>query len=308
MFYAIIVHRKSRGHKASKFHDNTILEIVWTVIPFVILVAMAIPSTATLIEMDDVGNSDLTVKVTGYQWKWKYDYLDQDVSFFSALTTPREQIDNKQAKGEHYLLEVDNPVVLPVGKKVRFLVTANDVIHAWWVPQLGLKKDAIPGYINQIWARIDEPGVYRGQCAELCGKDHGFMPIVVQAVSPEDFDKWVVAQKEKTISDAGAADKKWSQAELMERGKQVYNTCAACHGPNGEGVGPFPKLAGSKITTGPLSEHLNIVLKGKPGTAMQAFGSQMGDADIAAVITYERNSFGNSTGDVVQPSDVKAKR
>jgi cytochrome c oxidase subunit 2 len=173
---------------------------------------------------------------------------------------------------------------------------------------LGLKKDAIPGYINQIWARIDEPGVYRGQCAELCGKDHGFMPIVVQAVSPEDFDKWVVAQKEKTISDAGAADKKWSQAELMERGKQVYNTCAACHGPNGEGVGPFPKLAGSKITTGPLSEHLNIVLKGKPGTAMQAFGSQMGDADIAAVITYERNSFGNSTGDVVQPSDVKAKR
>lgn len=308
MFYAIIVHRKSRGRKAAKFHDNTTLEVVWTVIPFVILVAMAIPSTATLIEMDDVGNSELTVKITGYQWKWQYDYLDQGVSFFSTLTTPREQIENKQAKGEHYLLEVDNPVVLPVGKKIRFLVTGNDVIHAWWVPQIGLKKDAIPGYINEIWARIDEPGIYRGQCAELCGKDHGFMPIVVQAVSPEEFDKWIMAQKDKMLADAGAADKKWTKAELMERGKQVYNTCVACHGLNGEGIGPFPKLAGSKIASGPLSEHLNIVLKGKPGTAMQAFGQQMGDADIAAVITYERNSFGNTAGDVVQPSDVKARR
>lgn len=308
MFYAIIVHRKSRGRKAAKFHDNTTLEVVWTVIPFVILVAMAIPSTATLMEMDDVGNSELTVKITGYQWKWQYDYLDQGVSFFSTLTTPREQIENKQAKGEHYLLEVDNPVVLPVGKKIRFLVTGNDVIHAWWVPQIGLKKDAIPGYINEIWARIDEPGIYRGQCAELCGKDHGFMPIVVQAVSPEEFGKWVMAQKDKMLADAGAADKKWTKAELMERGKQVYNTCVACHGLNGEGIGPFPKLAGSKIASGPLSEHLNIVLKGKPGTAMQAFGQQMGDADIAAVITYERNSFGNTAGDVVQPSDVKARR
>lgn len=308
MFYAVIMHRKSRGYKAAKFDDSPTLEVVWTVIPFVILVVMAIPSTATLIEMDDVTGSDLSVKVTGYQWKWKYDYLDHDIGFFSSLATPREQIENKQAKGEHYLLEVDNPVVVPVGKKIRFLVTANDVIHSWWMPQFGLKKDAIPGFINEIWTRIEEPGIYRGQCAELCGKDHGFMPIVVQAVSPEEFDKWVSVQKNKMLAEAGAADKTWTREELMERGKKAFGACAACHGPNGEGVGPFPKLAGGKITTGPLKDHLKIVVHGKPGTAMQAFGAQMNDADIAAVVTYERNAFGNATGDVVQPFDVKAQR
>lgn len=308
MFWVVIMHRKSRGRKAAKFHDSPVLEVVWTVIPFVILVVMAIPSTATLIEMDDVSDSELSVKITGYQWKWKYDYLDHDIGFFSNLATPRAQIENRQAKGEHYLLEVDNPVVVPVGKKVRFLVTANDVIHAWWVPQLGLKKDAIPGYINEIWARIEEPGIYRGQCAELCGQDHGFMPIVVQAVSPEEFDKWVDVQKGKMLAEAGAADKTWTKDELMERGKQAFVACAACHGPNGEGVGPFPKMAGSKIATGPVADHIKMVVHGKPGTPMQAFGAQMNDVDIAAVVTYERNAFGNATGDVVQPSDVKAQR
>lgn len=309
MFYSIYAHRKSKGHKAAKFHDNLKLEVIWTIIPFIILVGMAIPSTATLLEMDDVRKSDMTIKITGYQWKWKYDYPDQDVSFFSSLSTPREQIENKAAKGEHYLLEVDNPLVLPVGKKIRFVVTANDVIHAWWVPAFAVKKDAIPGFINEVWARVDEPGVYRGQCAELCGKDHGYMPIVVQAVAPEEFDKWVSLQKDKAASAEASAGKTWTQNELMEKGKKVYaSACAACHGANGEGIGPFPKMAGSKIATGPLAAHLNIVMKGKPGTAMQAFAGQMNDADLAAVITFERNSFGNKTGDVVQPSQVKAAR
>jgi len=309
MFYSIYAHRKSKGFKAAKFHDNVKLEVLWTVIPFVILVSMAIPSTATLIEMDDVSKSDLTVQITGYQWKWKYDYPDQNVSFFSNMSTPREQIDNKAAKGEHYLLEVDNPLVLPIGKKVRFVVTANDVLHAWWVPALGVKKDAIPGFVNEMWARIDEPGTYRGQCAELCGKDHGYMPVVVQAVPQEEFDRWVSLQKDKASAAEASTGKTWSKDELMEKGKTVYaSTCAACHGANGEGVGPFPKMTGSKVVTGPLAAHLNIVMKGKPGTAMAAFAGQLNDADIAAVVTFERNAFGNKAGDVVQPSQVKAAR
>ncbi|BAU47036.1 cytochrome c oxidase subunit II [Sulfurifustis variabilis] len=308
MFYSIAKHRKSLGARPATFHDNVKLEVFWTIIPFLILVGMAIPSTATLIEMEDTSRSDMTVKITGYQWKWKYDYPDHDVSFFSNLSTPRDQIENRADKGDHYLIEVDNPVVLPVKKKVRFLLTANDVIHAWWVPQLGVKKDAIPGFINEMWTYIEEPGVYRGQCAELCGKDHGFMPIVVNAVSQEEFDKWVASQKQRAAGEAAAADKVWSKNELLAKGKQVYQQCAACHGPNGEGVGPFPKMTGSKIATGPIAEHLNIVLNGKPGTAMQAFGPQLSDADIAAVVTYERNALGNQVGDIVQPAQVAAAR
>lgn len=309
MFWAIFAHRKSRGVKPAKFHDNTALEIIWTVIPFLILVSMAIPSAATLIEMENVSKSDMTVKITGYQWKWQYEYPDHGVSFFSNLATPREQIENKAQKGEHYLLEVDNPIVLPTGKKVRFVITANDVIHAWWVPQLGVKKDAIPGFVNEVWTRIDQPGTYRGQCAELCGKDHGFMPIVVQAVTPEEFDKWVSVQKAKAAAAVADASKTWTREELMARGKQVYaSTCAACHGPNGEGVGPFPKMTGSRVANGPTAAHLDIVLNGKPGTAMAAFGAQLNDADIAAVVTFERNSFGNKAGDVVQPAQVAAAR
>jgi len=309
MFWSIVMHRKSRGHKAAKFHESTTIEIIWTAIPFLILVGMAIPSTATLIRMYDNSASDLTIKITGYQWKWKYEYLDQDISFFSSLSTPRDQIENKAAKGKEYLLEVDNPIVIPVGKKVRFLMTANDVIHSWWVPQLAVKKDAIPGFINEAWTRVDEPGTYRGQCAELCGKDHGFMPIVVQAVSDDDFKKWVSVKKAETVASAADVGKVWSKDDLMARGEKVYAQCAACHGATGAGVpGVFPALKGSKIATGPVAAHLAIVMKGKAGTAMQAFAGQLNDADIAAVVTYERNAFGNNTGDVVQPSAVKALR
>jgi cytochrome c oxidase subunit 2 len=308
MFYAIIMHRKSRGVKPAKFHDNSTIEIVWSVVPFLILVGMAIPSTATLLYMDDTSEADLTVKITGYQWKWQYEYPDHGISYFSNLSTPRDQIQNKVEKGEHYLLEVDEPMKVPVGKKVRFLITANDVIHAWWVPALGVKKDAIPGFINEVWTRVDEPGVYRGQCAEICGKDHGFMPIVVEAVEENEFNKWVSTQRDKILTAQASAGRQWSKGELMARGKQVYTQCVACHGANGEGVGPFPKMAGGKIVTGPIADHLDIVMNGKPGTAMQAFAGQLNDTDIAAVVTYERNAFGNSTGDVVQPSQVTALR
>lgn len=313
MFYSIFAHRKSRGHKAAQFHDNMTMEVIWTIIPFVILVGMAIPSTTTLLSMGDTSKSDLTVKITGYQWKWKYDYPDQDVSFFSVLSTPRDQIENKTAKGPNYLLEVDNPVVIPVGKKVRLLITGNDVIHSWWVPQLAVKKDAIPGFINEFWVSADETGIFRGQCAELCGKDHGFMPIVVQAVSQDDFTKWVASQKNKAAAESAGAGKTWSKDELMARGEKTYANCVACHGAEGKGIpNVFPALAGSKIATGPVEGHIKAVLNGlatgKFAAQMPAFAAQMNDTDIAALVTYERNSFGNKVGDIVQPSQVKALR
>ncbi len=309
MFYSLIVHRKSRGHKAATFKENSKLEVLWTIIPLAILVGVAIPSTATLLRMDDVTQSDLTVKITAYQWKWRYDYLDQDVGFFSNLKTPRNQIYNEAKKDEWYLLDVDNPLVLPVGKKVRLLITSNDVIHSWWVPQFGVKKDAIPGFVNEFWTRIEKPGTYRGQCAELCGKDHAFMPIVVRAVGDEEFAGWVKQRKEVQLASAAEAQKTWTKDQLMERGKAVYNQCAACHGASGQGTpGVFPPIAGSKIATGALEAHLNIVMNGKAGTAMQAFAKQLNDADLAAVITFQRNAFGNNTGDVVQPSQIKALR
>jgi len=292
MFYSIFAHRKSRGYKSAKFHENAALEVIWTVIPFLILVSMAIPSTATLLEMSDTSKSDLTVKITGYQWK----------------------IENKAAKGEHYLLEVDNPIVVPVGKKVRFLVTANDVIHSWWVPQLGVKTDAIPGFINEFWVRADETGTFRGQCAELCGKDHGFMPIVVSAVSQEDFTKWVAVQKGKAAAESAGGTKTWSQDDLMEKGKKAYaSTCAACHGAEGKGIpGVFPAIEGSKLATGPVEEHIKTVLHGqttgKFSAQMPAFAAQLSDADVAAIVTFERNALGNKTGDVAQPSQAKALR
>jgi cytochrome c oxidase subunit 2 len=324
MFYSIFAHRKSRGYKPAKFHDNATLEVVWTVIPFLILVSMAIPSTATLLEMSDTSKSDLTIKITGYQWKWKYDYPDQDVSFFSTLSTPRDQIGSPRFstngfkpgadKNKEYLLEVDNPIVVPVGKKVRFLVTANDVIHSWWVPQLGVKTDAIPGFINEFWTRADEAGTFRGQCAELCGKDHGYMPIVVSAVSPEDFTKWVAMQKDKVAVESASGAKTWSKDELMEKGKKAYaSTCAACHGPEGKGIpGVFPAIEGSKLATGPVEEHIKTVLHGRAtgkfSAQMPAFAAQLSDADVAAVVTFERNALGNKAGDVVQPSQAKALR
>ncbi len=310
MFISIIYHRKSRGAKPAQFHESTLVEIVWTIVPFLILAGMAIPATKALVAMEDTTNSDLSIKVTGYQWKWGYDYIDDGVSFISSLSTPQDQIYNRQGKGDNYLLEVDNPLVVPVNKKVRLLITANDVIHAWWVPELGMKKDAIPGYINEMWINVQEEGVYRGQCAELCGKDHGFMPIVVVAKNDADFDAWMQAQKSAADADASAADREWAQDELMTRGENVYNTaCAACHQVSGAGVpGAFPGLVGSPIATGPIEAHLDMVMNGKPGTAMAAFAGQLNDIDIAAVVTYERNAWGNDTGDLVQPSDVEAAR
>jgi cytochrome c oxidase subunit 2 len=313
MFYSIVMHRKSRGFKAATFHDNLKLEVLWTVVPFFILVGMAIPSTTTLIAMSDVSKADMTVNFIGYQWKWRYEFPEQDISYFSVLATPQDQIQDKADKDANYLLEVDHPLVLPVGKKIRLIITGNDVIHSWWVPQFGVKKDAIPGYINESWVKIEKPGVYRGQCAELCGSGHGFMPIVVNAVTQEEFDKWVVAQKQKATAEAASAQKTWTKDELMVRGKQVYGQCAACHQADGKGVpGTFPALAGSKIVTGPLEQHIKTVLHGLKtpqfAAAMPAFGPQLSDVDIAAVITYERNSFGNKTGDVVQPAQVKAAR
>jgi cytochrome c oxidase subunit 2 len=286
------------------------VEIVWTVVPFIILVGMAVPAAKTLVAMEQTGDSDMTIKVTGYQWKWHYEYLDDGISFFSTLATPREQIFEDEEKGENYLLEVDNPVVVPVGKKVRMLLTANDVIHAWWVPDLAVKKDAIPGFINEMWTRIEEPGVYRGQCAELCGRDHGFMPIVVEAKSEADYAAWVASMRGSAATAAADAVKELSTAELMERGEKVYTkSCVACHQPNGKGLPPaFPPIAGSSIATGPVAAHLNLVLNGKEGTAMIAFGPQLNDADIAAVLTYQRNAFGNQVGDAIQPADVAAAR
>ena len=310
MFYSIFKHRRSLGHKAAQFHESTNVEIIWTVIPFAILVGMAIPATKTLIAMEDTGDSEMTIKITGYQWKWKYDYLDEDISFFSNLATPRGEIYNKQQKNEHYLLEVDNELVVPTGKKIRFLITANDVLHAWWVPDLAVKKDAIPGFINEVWTKIDKPGIYRGQCAELCGRDHGFMPVVVRAVEQGEYEKWVLAKKGAAVAQAATADRQWRKDELMTKGSEVYAArCAACHQPNGEGIpGTFPSIKGSPIATGDKSQHLNLVMNGKPGTAMVAFGPQLNDLEIAAVITYQRNAFGNHSGDLIPPSDIKALR
>jgi len=282
--------------------------VIWTVIPFVILMGMAYPAAKVVIAMKDTSNPDMTIKITGYQWKWGYDYLNEGVSFYSNLATPREQIQNAATKGEHYLLEVDEPMVVPVGKRVRLLITANDVLHAWWVPALGAKQDAIPGFIRDAWFEADRIGTYRGQCVELCGKDHGFMPIVVNVVSEADYAAWV--EKKKGAAEVAAADdtKTFPLPDLVARGEKVYAaSCAACHQANGMGLpGAFPAISGSKIATGPVGAHIDIVLHGKPGTAMAAFGTQLSDADIAAVVTYQRNAWDNKTGDAVQPAQIAA--
>ncbi|WP_026146621.1 cytochrome c oxidase subunit II [Zestomonas thermotolerans] len=308
MFWSMLVHRRSTGQEAAHFHESTTVEILWTAVPFIILVLMAIPATKTLIDIYDPSESELDVQITGYQWKWHYKYLGQDVEFFSNLATPREQIDNRAPKGEHYLLEVDEPLVVPVGTKVRFLITAADVIHSWWVPSLAVKKDAIPGFVNEAWTRIDKPGIYRGQCTELCGKDHGFMPVVVEAKSKEDFTAWLAERKQAAAAERELTSKEWSMEELMARGEKAYNTtCAACHQPDGTGLPPmFPALKGSPIATGPVQGHIDIVVNGKPGTAMAAFGKQLSEVDLAAIITYERNAFGNKVGDMVTPKDILA--
>lgn len=329
MFYSMFKHRKSKGAKAADFHESTTVEIIWTAVPLFILIAMAIPAAKTLIAMEDTSNADVTVKITGYQWKWQYEYLDSGISFFSSLDAEHNaarQVGSgvDVTKIDNYLKEVDNPLVLPVGKKVRFLHTSSDVIHSWWVPDLAVKKDAIPGFINENWAFIEKAGTYRGKCTELCGRDHGFMPVVVEAVSEEEYNDWVAANApvKETVADAGAVatatataasaddDREWTMDELMAQGETVYNqACAACHQVNGAGIpGAFPAIAGSAIATGDVDAHINIVYAGKAGTAMAAFAAQLNNADMAAVLTYQRNAFGNTVGDTVQPADIKALR
>ena len=312
MFWSIVRHRKARGVQPAQFHESTKVEILWTAIPVLILILMAIPATKTLIAMEDTTEADVTVVVTGSQWKWHYKYLEHDVEFYSLLATQKEQIANRFAKGENYLLEVDRPLVLPTGKKVRFLMTSDDVIHSWWVPAFAVKKDANPGFINEAWTRIDEPGIYRGQCAELCGKDHGYMPIVVIAKEPAEYDKWLAGEAER-IAKAKAEEQEllamnMSMEELMSVGERTYTAyCAACHQPNGEGLpGIFPALKGSSIALNDQPAHIDIVLNGKAGTAMQAYAKQLSLKEIAAVITYERNAWGNNTGELVQAADVHA--
>lgn len=310
MFYSIYAHRKSKGHVAAQFHENTTVEIIWTVIPFIILMLMAWPATKTIISMKDSSASDLTVKVTGSQWKWNYDYLNDGFGFYSQLSTPHAQVENKEPKGEHYLLEVDRPLVVPVNKKIRLLITSSDVIHAWFLPAAGVQQDAIPGFVRDDWMKFDETGTYRGQCAKICGKDHGFMPIVVEVKSEKDYATWATEQKKIANAAADDPSKVWELQDLMARGERVYTAnCAACHQSTGKGVPPaFPPLDGSAVATGPKAAHISSVLNGvsrdgKP-TAMIAWKDTLSNVDIAAVVTYERNSWGNHTADVIQPAEV----
>jgi len=313
MFTSIYLHRKSRGAEAAKFTHSTKAEIIWTVIPIVILVVMAIPATRVLIDMEDTSGAELDIKVTGYQWLWQYEYLDEDISFYSAMdrdSNAARQIGSGISPREvdNYLLEVDNRLIVPTDTKIRLLLTSADVIHSWWVPDLGWKRDAIPGMVNEAWTLIEEPGVYRGQCAELCGKDHGFMPVVVEAVSPEDYRAWVAEQtggQQASAGESGAAD--MDRETLIARGEEVYQAhCAACHQEDGSGMAPaFPALAGNEIVTGERSRHIDVVVNGRPGTAMAAFGQRLDARDLAAALTYTRNAFGNETGDLVQPADIE---
>jgi len=311
MFTSILLHRKSKGHEAAQFSHSAKAEFAWTIIPVLILIVMAVPATTALVKMESPDGADMTVKITGFQWKWKYEYMDADISFISSLSEDSNEarqlgsgIDPRSV--DHYLLNVDKPLVLPVGKKIKFLITADDVIHAWWVPDFGWKRDAIPGYINEGWVLIEEPGTYRGQCAELCGQDHGFMPIVVEAVEADEYASWVESQTIANIAAVEESRNDWGFEDLMARGESVYSAqCAACHQDDGQGLGPaFPALAGSPVATGPLQEHIRIVLEGREGTAMQAFAEILTPADIAAALTYTRNAFGNETGDLVQPADI----
>jgi cytochrome c oxidase subunit 2 len=329
MLYSMVRHRKSVGHKPADFTGpKNRKQLLWTLVPFAILlyidfILMGIPAAHSIFMMEDTKtNAQMVLKVTGSQWKWQYEYMDGDaqgIKFVSNLTTPQEQLYQGAPKGEHYLLEVDNELVLPTNKKVRVLLTATDVIHNWWVPQFGVARDAIPGFLRETWLEIEKPGVYRGQCKELCGRGHGYMPVVVRDVPEEEFKSWVVAKKEEASRLAAAADKEWSKDDLMAKGADVYGkVCAVCHQPNGQGLPPaFPALAGSKVVNGPLVDasgrlikdsHLDRVLNGKAGTAMQAFKNTLSDAEIAAVVTYERNAFGNTIGGIIQPTQVAGLR
>ncbi|MGZ8236623.1 MAG: cytochrome c oxidase subunit II [Methylobacter sp.] len=311
MFYSIYHHRKSRGHKAEQFHENTMVEIIWTIIPTLILIGMAIPATKAMIEMDDVQESEMSIKVTGHQWKWEYDYLDNGIHFFSSLDEASNKV-RQVGSGldprsvPNYLLNVDKPLVIPTKKKIRFVFTSADVIHSWWVPDLGWKKDTNPGFINEAWTYVEEPGTYRGQCTELCGKDHGFMPIVVIAMNEPEYNAWVEQQKAAVAAEAGSVGKEWTKEELVAKGKSVYETsCASCHMPDGAGLpGTFPAIKGSPVVTGDINAQVKLVSEGKG--MMPAFGKMLSAVDFAAVVTYTRNGLGNSVGDSIQPSAIQA--
>ncbi|WP_110421523.1 cytochrome c oxidase subunit II [Burkholderia vietnamiensis] len=309
MFYSIFAHRKSKGHKAANFHESTTVEIIWTIVPFIIVVLMALPATKAVVAMKDTTNADLTIKVTGYQWKWGYDYVKgpgEGISFLSTLSTPRDEVMGKKPITETYLQEVDNPLVVPVNKKIRIITTANDVVHSWYVPAFGVKQDAIPGFVRDTWFKADKVGTFRGFCTELCGKEHAFMPVVVEVLSDEDYAKWVSAQKGKLANAAVDPNKVYTMAELVAHGEEVYKAnCAACHQVNGKGLGAFPAMDGSAIVNGPIAGHVERVLPGKG--AMPSWAS-LSDLDIASVITYERNSWGNHKNDLLQPKQVADAR
>ncbi len=316
MIYSMIKHRKSKGAVAADFHESTTVEIVWTIVPLIILVVMAIPAAKVLVKMEDFSDSDMTIGVTGYQWRWHYAYLDEGIEFYSQLDRTHNEARQQGADidleqfGDNYLKEVDNPLVVPVGKKIRFLHTAADVIHSWWVPDLSVKKDAIPGFINENWARIEKPGTYRGKCAELCGRDHGFMPIVVIAMEQADYDQWVAEQQNAVADVSLDEDREWQHQELLATGEGVYQSnCMSCHQKSGQGIpGMFPAIAGSEIANGDIDTHIETVLNGVGDSAMRGFSGMLSDADLAAVITFQRNAFGNSTGDSLQPAQIKAFR
>ena len=308
MFYSMWAHTKKKNPEPAKFHENHKLEIAWTIIPFLILIAMAVPASKTLVKIYDDEAGDINIQVTGYQWKWQYRYLEDDVSFFSNLSTDLDEIYNLVPKGENYLQEVDEMVVIPVGKKVRFLITANDVIHSWWMPAFAIKQDAIPGFVNTAWTVVDKPGIYRGKCTELCGKNHGFMPIVVKVVEQEEYDQWVNEKKQAAIRLAELTTKEWTTAELMERGETVYDiNCVACHQTEGQGIaGIFPALAGSDIALYEKDKHIEILMEGVSGAAMNSF-DYLSEVELAAVITYTRQAWGNAEngdGEIVIPKDI----
>lgn len=308
MFYSMYAHTKKKNPVAASFHENHKVEIAWTIIPFLILIAMAIPASKTLVKIYDDEAGDLNIQVTGYQWKWQYNYLEDDVSFFSNLSTDMDEINNLVPKGENYLQEVDEMVVIPVGKKVRFLITANDVIHSWWMPAFAIKQDAIPGFVNTAWTKVDKPGIYRGKCTELCGKNHGFMPIVVKVVEQNEYDEWVSGKKEAAMKMAELTTKNWTAEELVARGENVYAVnCVACHQTNGQGIpGIFPALAGSDVVLNNKERNIEILMEGVQGAAMNSF-SYLSEVELAAVITYTRQSWGNKEngdGEIVVPKDI----
>jgi cytochrome c oxidase subunit 2 len=306
MFYVMYAHRKSRGAVAANFHENHVVELIWTIVPALILIVMAIPATSALLKVYDTENADIDIKVTGYQWKWQYEYIGEGVKYMSELRTSQDEIYGRTPKGEHYLREVTEPLVIPTGKKVRFLITGNDVIHSWWVPDFGVKRDAIPGLFTAAWAKTDTPGTYVGECTELCGLGHAFMPVVVEVKEEAEYNEWLAGKKAEAAEYASTIGKDWSFDELMVRGEEVYErSCAACHQSDGNGIpGVFPALKDSPIALGSKEGHIAVLIDGVPGSSMQSFADQLSEVDIAAVVHYERNAWGNDVGDVTQPIDV----